>query len=439
MSSFRQPRGFGVRRWLLVGLFGVLVVLCLAPLYDAWVTNQAGVLINRVMLAASTADETGSLADADPAACSAANLAEAMALMESALLRGSDVAARDTPMWRTYGAAAALAPSERAFQALVLAREMGQLDRLGQLWLGEVASATEHWEEAAAAYRRIDASNVLISRADAYLEAGDKDRAIHQYSLAKISLDAAIEREAAERVTALYRIGRGLHAAGEPLQAIAVLEEAREKAAVTSPGAVVEQSLCLNLALALAETLPDPPLESFSYLQALVRIRTLVYQGIRSNLTASVCVQAGRVLLLTNDEEQATSLLRQALELDPLLPDAYLALGAWYESKGMKVLPFRLYEQGAQRLPADLRLAAAHAISAYKVLPPAEALPLLEGVAQTETADPYLFAFLGDCYLDLNLRAEARSAYEEGLRRAPGAKPLASRMAGLRATAEGSQ
>jgi hypothetical protein len=45
--------------------------------------------------------------------------------------------------------------------------------------------------------------------------------------------------------------------------------------------------------------------------------------------------------------------------------------------------------------------------------------------------DPYVFAFLGDCYADLGLMAQARAAYLEGLRRAPGFAALSERLAAL--------
>jgi predicted negative regulator of RcsB-dependent stress response len=43
---------------------------------------------------------------------------------------------------------------------------------------------------------------------------------------------------------------------------------------------------------------------------------------------------------------------------------------------------------------------------------------------------------LGDCYLDLGLAAQARAAYEEGLRRTPNAEPLVTRLAALDKGAE---
>ncbi|OFW62042.1 MAG: hypothetical protein A2133_09400 [Actinobacteria bacterium RBG_16_64_13] len=458
------------RRWLLGGLLGFVVVLSFATFRDAWVVNQAGVLVNRAIVARTAADEPGRRASAASTATvtSTGNLTRAMALMETTALRAPHTSGREVPIWRTYGAAAALAPSEHAFQLLLDARDKNRLDRVGELWLGEVASATEHWDQAAEAYRRVDASNVLISRADAHLQAGEKTLAVRQYNLARISLEAAIERDTAERllsgggggagsttarfltsdaerVTALYRIGRGLLAGGQPRQAVPVLEQAMERAATASPGAVVEQSLNLNLAFALAQTLPAPPPRATAstrhsyyldppteiYVSALVRVRTLVLRGTGSDRTASVCVQAARSLLLIGDDDQAVSLLHAALDLDPLLPDTYLVLGSWYETKGMKVLPFELYKKGAEQIPANLQIAVAYALASYKALPPDKALPVLERTARTETKDPYLFAFLGDCYLDMGMSTEARAAYEEGLRRAPLAEPLLQRLAAL--------
>ena len=69
----------------------------------------------------------------------------------------------------------------QAFALLLGACGSGWLDRIGELWLGEVASATDHWDEATDAYQRVDASNILISRADAYMEAGNKTDAVRQY------------------------------------------------------------------------------------------------------------------------------------------------------------------------------------------------------------------------------------------------------------------
>ena len=471
------PAGVKTRLWLLTGIAGALIALSLVPLWELWTVNVAGTLVNRAIVAeAAAAAATGGTTargardGASTAAGSAADLERAMALMEASASHRPHTAAREIPIWRTYGAAASLAPSDHAFELLLGARDAGRLDRFGELWLGEVASATERWDVATEAYRRIDASNLLIHRAEMSLEAGSKDLATQQYLLAKVSLEAAIARETAEkllldragdrssateqllsppaeRVTSLYRIGRGLLSAGRPLEAVTVLEQALEMADTASPGAVIEQSLTLNLALALARTLSSAPgrqlgaLErSYSYfidpevmasVDAVVRVRALVYTGIGSSRTAPVCVQAARILLLTGDDEQAVSLFKEAIRLDPRLAEAYLGLGGWYEGKGTLILARELYKEGAGQLPADPRIAGAYAIASYKTLPPKNALPLLERASQMDTRDPYLFAQLGNCYVDLGLTARARAAYEEGLDRVPDAKPLLDRLAAL--------
>jgi tetratricopeptide (TPR) repeat protein len=453
-----------VRSWLLAGVLGALIVLALAPLRDAWIVNDAGVSINRALVAEAEGGDAGRFRT---------GLEMSMERLAAAAAQGPQTDTRQVPIWRTYGAAAALAPSSQAFELLVCARDVGLLDRWGQLWLGEVASATEHWDEASKAYQRIDASNLLLARADASLQAGQPELAVRQYNMAEASLDAAIEREIAEqlllgktdadpsvaasltdlseeRVTALYRIGWGLLSAGRPAEAVAVLEEALGKTQTASPGAVVEKSLNLNLALALAQTLPDPPKylvtpvyysfnpdeETKAYLQIITRIRVLVNRATESDLTGPVCVQAARVLLLIGDVGSAISMLEMAIEIDPLSPDAHLALGAQYESMRMNISAREVFRKAAQQLPGNGVIAVAYALASYKSMPPAEALPLLQQTAETETNDPYLFAFLGDCYLELGLVAEARSAYEEGLRRAPRAEPLTSRLSSLEGTTE---
>lgn len=463
-----DPQGAQLRRWVLLGLFGLLLLMCAVPAYDAWLVNRAGVLVNRVVTAglADTPARTPSAAAAHARDIGGA-LSEAKKLTKSAALRGPFIPARQTPIWRTYGAAAALEPSDEAFELLRQASDDGYLDRVGELWLGEVATATGHWEEATEVYQRVDASNILISEGDAHLKTGDYELAVRQYRLARISVQAALQRESArsllngsrqedesltaslmtsetERVTALYRIGKGLLVAGEADEALPVLEEAFRRAQSASPGAVVEQSLGLNLALALARTLPAPPASfatsypshfppetQISYLQSIARIRGLVYGNIQSDRTAAVCVQAARTLLLIGDEEQATALLREAINLDPLVADAYLILGAWYESKGMRLLPLQLYTKAVERLPSEVRIQVAHALATYRVLDAPDALPVLEEAAETDTADPHLFAALGDCHLALGSMSKARQAYEEGLRRASESELLLRRLENL--------
>jgi tetratricopeptide (TPR) repeat protein len=465
--SARPTGRLPLRRLIIGGTLGLLLVLAITPIRDAWDVNRAGIAVNRALVARSSAGEGGAADSASPPATKA-DLQQAMRLLMAAANRHPQNGSREVPIWRTFGAAAALAPSEEAFTLLSGCQQAGWLDRIGQLWLGEVASATDHWDEAVKAYQQIDASNLLISRGDQYLEAGDKGRAVWQYDLAKISMDAALERErrgtsivtsaddgsashaslmslSTERVTALYRIGRGLLAADQPQSAVPVLEAALTKAESASPGAVVKQSLRLNLARALALTLPEPPAPSsavdhysdypnpelMAYVESLIRIRGLVFQAMDSDVTGGVCLQAGRVLLLIRDEEGGVAFLRQAIKMDPLLPDAYLALGAWYESKGMKILPRELYQQATELLPANDEIAVAWAIASYNSLTPSDALPRLKQVAQTDTKDPYLFACLGDCYLQIGMETTAMAAYEEGLRRSPGAAPLTDRLKAL--------
>ena len=84
----------------------------------------------------------------------------------------------------------------------------------------------------------------------------------------------------------------------------------------------------------------------------------------------------------------------------------------------MKLLPLQVYREGDRRqLPDDTRIAAAYAIAAYKRARTDRGAPVLQKTAETATNDPYLFAYLGDCYMRLGMVVEGRAAYEEGLRR----------------------
>ena len=450
--------GVNVRRWLAVGICGALFVAALSPLWDAWAINTAGILVNRAV-----AQE-----DIGPGSAAEDDLNRAMNLMESAAGRGPHTAAREIPMWRTYGIAASLIPSDHAYELLLRSQNAGRLDRIGELWLGEVASSTSHWDEARKVYVRVDASNFLINRAETSLKAGELGLAIIQFDLAKASLHAAAERATArallldrtgnqpsavselmqkpgERATSLYRIGRGMMNADQPLQAVPILEEALEAATTASPGAVTQQSIMLALGLALAKTLPSPSdtegspphsyfaLDATGYatVKAKIRIRTLAYQGLGFDITASACVQAGRILLLAGDDEQAAALLNKALELDPLLAEAYMVLGSWEEDRGLVLAARDLYRRGSAELPGNAELAGAYGITSYKSLPPQDALPLLEHAADMDTRDPYVFAFLGDCYADLGMTNQAVASYKEGLRKFPGSEPLNERLSGL--------
>ncbi len=451
-------RGTNVRLWLALGLCGALVVAALPTLWEAWTINEAGILINRAVVQGNV--ESGSTAERD--------LTRAMDLMESSAGRGPHTAAREIPIWRTYGAAASLIPSDHAYELLLRSRNAGRLDRIGELWLGEVASSTQHWLEAEKAYVRVDASNLLIHQAEMSLKAGDKGLAIVTFNLAKKSLDAATERatarallldrtgskpsvvsglmqNAGERVTSLYQIGRGIMNAGEPLQAVPILEQALEASRTNSPGAVAQQSIMLTLGLALAKTLPvsseikvSRPSPYYAIdatelasIDEVVRIRALAYQGVELDVTASACVQAGRILLLAGDTQQAVAFLEKALDLDPRMAESYLVLGEHDESLGMTVIARELYKKGVEMLPANVELAAAYAITTYETMPAKNALPLLEHAAGMDGDNPYVFAFLGDCYADLGMVTQARTSYQKGLRKFPGSDPLTERLSHL--------
>ena len=152
-----------MRFCLFLGLCGLLFVLAFSSLRDAWSVNSAGVALNRTLAAEQPFGQSSPEAERESNV--EGQLHEVLVRMQSTAARGSDSAVRQTSIWRTYGAAARLIPSEQAYRVLAHARATGSLDRIGQLWLGEVAAATGHAEEAAAAYRRVDAGNMLLSRA----------------------------------------------------------------------------------------------------------------------------------------------------------------------------------------------------------------------------------------------------------------------------------
>jgi tetratricopeptide (TPR) repeat protein len=461
-----------------------------------WQLNRAGTLLNRAIVvgadAAARADAAGgngaggAAAGADAAGNSGgiavvtaggdylltpkaeALLKQSLSLMDSATSRGPHTASREIPMWRTYGSAARLLPSEHAFELLMRARSAGRLDWLGELWLGEVASATGHWDEAAESYRRVDVSNLLVYRAEAYIRDGQKELALRELALAKVSLDAQADREKAElllldrtgntpsalagmmqrpaeRATTLSRIGRGFLSLGRPADAEPVLEQGLAVAKMSSPGVTVERNLRFDLAITLAQTLPDNPggatgLSGYSYypapgelarLKVIIRIRALVYQALGFERSGATCTTGGNILLKVGDDALGLSLLTEATRLSPTLPDAYIGLGDWYDLHGMGYLARSIYEKAATLMPGQPVIAAALATSTFKTRSHQEALPLLEQAAATKTTDVWVFAFLGDCYQELGRIADAKAAWEEGLRRSPGAKPLTVRLAAL--------
>ena len=460
-----------------------------------WQVNRAGMLLNRaIVLGADAAARAGTAPGAKTAGGSGgtavvtaggkyvltpeakALLEQSLALMDSAASRGPHTASREIPIWRTYGAAARLLPSEHAFALLMRSRSAGRLDWLGELWLGEVASATGHWDEAAEAYRRVDVSNLLVSRAEAPIQAGQKDLALRELTLAKVSLDAQVDREKAElllldrtgnqpsslagmmerpaeRASTLSRIGHGLLSLGWAAEAQPVLEQGLAVAKTSSPGGTVERKLRFDLAAALTQTLPEdlpetasPP--GYSYypapgplarLKSIIRIRALVYQALAFERTGATCTQGGTILLKVGDEAAGVSLLTEATRLSPTLPDAYIALGDWYDSHGQGYLTPGLYAHAAASMPDQPVIAAALATSTFKKLSHQEALPLLERAAALNSTNPWVFAFLGDCYQELGRIADAKAAWEEGLRRSPGAEPLTGRLANLAHTPGASQ
>ena len=470
--------------------------MALPTIRDAWELNRAGTLLNRAIVVGTDAATRAGAAGSDGAGGAAAGanaagdfagiavvtaggdylltpeaealLQQSLSLMDSATSRGPHTASREIPMWRTYGAAARLLPSEHEFELLVRSRSAGRLDWLGELWLGEVASATGHWEEAAEAYRRVDVSNLLVYRAEAHIRAGQKELALRELALAKVSLDAQADREKAElllldrtgntpsalagmmqrpaeRATTLSRIGHGLLSLGQPAEAQPVLEQGLAVAQMSSPGVTVERNLRFDLATALAQTLPDSPaaataLPGYSYypatselarLKVIIRIRALVYQALAFERTGATCAMGAEILLTVGDDVSGVSLLTEAIRLSPTLPDAYIELGDWYDLHGMGYLARGLYEEAAALMPDQPVIAAALAVSTFKTRSHEEALPLLEQAAATKTTNVWVFAFLGDCYQELDRTADAKAAWEEGLRRSPGSKTLTVRLAAL--------
>lgn len=438
-SSFLARTG-AFRLWLVVGLAGLGLLLATPSLLSAWRVNIAGLTLNRQL---HSGDRS--------------LLAEALALL------GDPGGPHDPSFWRTYGAAAARLPSEEAFMRLKAARDRGELDRVGHLWLGEVAAATNHWEEAQDAYKRIDAVNLLVERGDTALKAGKKDVAKNWYGVAAASLRAAVKRDSRRssidqaptagadpggdglpapgtRAVTLLRIGRGFLALGSPEAAVPVLEMAVTEMRADPPGVREQQTILFAMAQALAKNeLPkdkrsrivEPaivrPADSVAA-KTEARIRDLLAEAVELDGTGWAELQAGQVLALIGDRPGAMLRLHAAIRLDPRLPDAYLILGSILETANLTNLARDSYEQGVDALPNNASLQLALALASYKTMTPEGALPVLEKVAGTPVRDPYLFAALGDTYLTLGRENDAIAAYREGLARSPGARPLLDRL-----------
>lgn len=436
------PARTGVfRLWLLVGLAGLGLLLAAPSLLPAWRVDVAGLALNRQLQSGDRSLIPAALA-----------------------LLGNADGPHDPSFWRTYGAAAARRPSEEAFVRLKAARDRGELDRIGQLWLGEVAAATRHWEEVHYAYNRVDAVNMLVERGDTALKAGKKDVARNWYGVAAASLRGAVQRDAqlsssdraltagtdpggnsspaqGTRAVSLLRIGRGFLALGSPEAAVPVLEMALTEMRTNPPGVRERQTILFVMAQALAKNeLPKdkrsrtvepaatrPPDSVSAKTQA--RIRDLLAESIELDRTGWSELQAGQVLALIGDRPGAMIRLHAALRLDPRLPDAYLILGSLLETATLTNLARDIYDKGVETLPSNEPLQLARALASYRTMAPEDALPILEKVAETPVRDPYLFSALGDAYLVLGREEDAVAAYREGLGRSPGAKPLLDRLA----------
>lgn len=430
-QSPRDSTRFGT--WLGVALLGALLLASWPLLTHLWWMERTGSLLDRYIVAGDPADLTkaGALLAMWPGP------GESRAPVPPPTPGSRD----DTPAyWRTYGAIATHAPSEEAFALLLAARERGRLDRLGRLWLGEVAAATGHWEVAEQVYGSIDAVNLLVDRGEEAAATGDRQGAAHWYVAAAASLAAAADRPGTsgsanpddfldpdnDRATLLLRVGRGLLQANAPAAALPVLEQAESELHAHPPGVRDQQAIRFALAEALARTLP-PNAEGDS--PARSRAATLMDRALEAADTGWARLQQAKVLLLLGERKDGVFALQASLALDPDTPETYLTLGAVYESDGLEPLARDLYGRGLERVPGHPALSTAWAITSFRTISAAEALPRLLQAARTKTRDPYLFAALGDCHLALGDVEAARAAYREGLRRSPGAPPVRDRLA----------
>lgn len=415
-----------LRRRLLLGLAAlVFLVLAVRPLAELWKVNSIGLSLNRYLLDSSLANQE-----------EASRLARVASQTDS----GS------RSFWRTYGAVAAANPADADFAALQAADEAGLLDRTAVLWFGEVAAATGHWAEAEKAYSRVDASNLLINRAEEAISTGDKDLARNWLQTATRSLAAANKKETGtstdfmgvvydpqgEQVRgpgyyarAYFRIGRGFYGLGEMDEAVLWLEHAKAEAATDPPGLRDRQEINFALAQALAA---QPVEDEAGFRVTRARARVLVSQALAMGESAWAHVQAAKSLLPHDDRADAITHCEKALALDPLLSEAYLVLGRVLEEDGLTCLARDLYEKGHQQLPADEEILTALALAAWQTMSPKNALPLLEEAAAAKCREPFVHAFLGDCYLELHRSSDARKAYQEGLELTPNAQPLIERL-----------
>lgn len=343
--------------------------------------------------------------------------------------------------WRTYGAIAARAPSEAAFKQLEAAQRRGRLDRMGGLWLGEVAAATQHWDVAAREYGRVGAVNLLVYRGDEAVAAGSAELAARWYETAAASLLAALDAEQSGEgggppsedlfdagsgsTILLLRIGRGLLRSGEAQSAVPVLERAESELHDNPPGIRDQQAIRFALAEALAKTpLTDPRAAH----DRETHIGTLLDQAVTAEETGWARLKEAKVRLLTGQRAWALRALHASLRLDPKSVEANLVLGELLEADGLLSLARDQYARGLEAAPGDIQLLSAWAKASYATMDPALALPRLREAAATTTRDPYVFVALGNSLLALGDQEGARAAYTEGLRRSPGADQLRSRL-----------
>lgn len=420
--------------WFAAALIGALLLAAWPILTHLWWMERAGSLLDRHIVTedAAALTEAGALLGMWPGK-------QGRPAPAAPPAPGSR---DDAPLyWRTYGAVAARAPSEASFTLLLAARDRGRLDRLGRLWLGEVAAATGHWDVAEEVYSHIDAVNLLVDRGDDAAADGDEQAAAHWYVAAAASLAAsagasgsggisptrdALPDDTPNRSILLLRVGRGLLLADADDAALEVLELAESEMHANPPGIRDQQAIRFALGEALARTLPAGSDRSHP---VRTRVATLMDRALEAADTGWARLQQARVLLLLGDKVEAVAALRASLRLDPDPPEAYLILGGLYEADGLDSLARNLYGDGLERNTDHPELSAAWAKASFQTMRAADALPRLERAAQTETRDPFLFAALGDCHIALGDPDAARAAYREGLRRVPGATPLRDRLA----------
>lgn len=449
---------FRIQLGLTLGICLVLLAVVYSPVRQAWEVNRAGILVNRAIVQKNQRSTSATAND----------LKKAMSSMEAAASRKPASPLGQASIWRAYGEAASLLPSEHSYEQMLKARNTGKLDSFGELSLGEVAASTEHWDVAKQAFTRIDASNLLINRAEKSLEAGNNSQAIQEYLLAKQSLDAAYKRSAAkallldrtgskesspgslaqqpgEKATFLYKIGRGILHAGNAGRAAPILDEALRAAEDHSPGIVMEQSICFALAQALATSLSPEAASTaqaasahpsylmidsskYSTTHTICRARAITYRGLKLGVTAQSSLQAGKILLAIGDDIDGVLLIQQALDLNPRYVEAYLTLGKRYESVGMPVTARQLYKKASQLLPSNADLLNTYVTACYRTMDPQDVIPIVEKALTSQARNAHLYIVIGDCYWDLKLMAKARAVYEQGLKAYPNSATLSARL-----------